>query len=53
MYSNEPFCPTRAQGMFAATQAGRSLGLDNLIAKRLFPVLGDGGALARAYRLAS
>jgi uncharacterized membrane protein YphA (DoxX/SURF4 family) len=42
-----------SQGMFAATQAGRSLGLDNLIAKRLVPVLGNDGALARAYRLAS
>jgi hypothetical protein len=26
-----------AHGMFAATNAGRSLGLDNLIAKRLLP----------------
>jgi uncharacterized membrane protein YphA (DoxX/SURF4 family) len=42
-----------AQGMFAATQAGRSLGLDNLVAKRLVLALGDDGALARAYRLAS
>ncbi len=44
------FC---SQGTFAATQAGRSLGLDNLIAKRLIPFLGDDGFLARAYRLAS
>jgi hypothetical protein len=34
--------------MFGATQAGRSLGLDNLIAKRLVPVFGDDGALGGA-----
>jgi uncharacterized membrane protein YphA (DoxX/SURF4 family) len=39
-------------GMFAAGQAGRSLGLDNLVAKRLIPGLRDGLA-ARALLLAS
>ena len=39
-------------GMFAATQAGRSLGFDNLLAKRLVLGLRDGLA-ARALALAS
>lgn len=41
-----------AHGMFAATQAGRSLGLDNLVAKRLIPIpsLCDEGSFARAFR---
>lgn len=39
-------------GMFAANQAGRSLGLDNLLAKRLIPGLRDGLA-ARALLIAS
>jgi uncharacterized membrane protein YphA (DoxX/SURF4 family) len=37
-----------AHGMFAVTQAGRSFGLDNLLAKRLIPGLPPGGAVARA-----
>ena len=42
-----------AHGMFAVTQAGRSLGLDNLVAKRMLPVFGGGGVLSKAYRWAS
>ncbi|GAB0114897.1 hypothetical protein [Acidisoma sp. C75] len=40
-------------GMFAATQAGRSFGIDNLLAKRLIPGLRYDGPLARALALAS
>jgi uncharacterized membrane protein YphA (DoxX/SURF4 family) len=41
-----------AHGMFAATHAGRSHGLDNLIAKRLIPIssLCDEGCVATAFR---
>jgi uncharacterized membrane protein YphA (DoxX/SURF4 family) len=39
-----------AHGMFAATQAGRSFGLDNLVAKRMIPVLSGDGTLVTAYR---
>lgn len=39
-----------AHVMFAATQAGHSLGLDNLIAKLLVPVPVAGGFYARAFR---
>ncbi|MEJ1976151.1 MAG: hypothetical protein WDN49_08670 [Acetobacteraceae bacterium] len=42
-----------AHGMFAANQAGRSLGVDNLIAKRLIPVFSDDGAVGRVVRWAS
>jgi len=42
-----------AHGMFAVTQAGRSLGLDNLVAKGMLPVLGGRGVLSKAYRWAS
>jgi uncharacterized membrane protein YphA (DoxX/SURF4 family) len=44
-----------AHGMFAASQAGRSFGLDNLLARRLvkLPLLTDDRVLAQAYRLAS
>ena len=42
-----------AHGMFAATQAGRSFGLDNLLAKRLIPILRDTGPVARAVRWAT
>jgi hypothetical protein len=42
-----------AHGMFAAAQAGRSLGLDNLVAKGLLPVFANGGAVSRAVRWAS
>ena len=41
-----------AHGMFAASQAGRSLGLDNLLAQRLIPGLRDGLA-ARTLLMAS
>jgi uncharacterized membrane protein YphA (DoxX/SURF4 family) len=41
-----------ARGMFATNHAGRSLGLDNLLAKRLIPGLRDGLA-ARALLIAS
>lgn len=40
-------------GMFAATQAGRSLGFDNLLAKRLIPGVPYDGAAARAIAFAS
>ena len=40
-------------GMFAVTQAGRSLGIDNLLAKRLLPGLSYDGLAARALTLAS
>ncbi len=38
--------------MFAATSAGRSFGLDNLVAKRLVPLRGQGQPLNRAIRWA-
>jgi len=41
-----------AHGMFAATQAGRSLGFDNLIAKQLIPLPSDEKFFARAFRWA-
>ncbi len=41
-----------AHGMFTAAHAGRSLGLDNLLAKRLLPVFGSDGHFARTVRLA-
>ena len=43
-----------AHGMFAATQAGRSPGLDSLFSKRLvrFSIPGDDGVFARAFRWA-
>jgi hypothetical protein len=42
-----------AHGMFAVAQAGRSLGVDNLLAKRLVPGLRYDGLLARAIALAT
>ena len=42
-----------AHGMFAVTQAGRSLGVDNLLAKRLISWTPDKGPVARALALAS
>ena len=42
-----------AHGMFAATQAGRSLGIDNLLAKRLVTGIRYDGPVARALALAS
>jgi uncharacterized membrane protein YphA (DoxX/SURF4 family) len=42
-----------AHGMFAAAQAGRSLGIDNVLAKRLIPGLPYNGVLARALAVAS
>jgi hypothetical protein len=42
-----------AHGMFAVTQAGRSLGVDNLLAKRLVPGFRYDGVVARALALAS
>ena len=39
-----------AHSIFAACQAGRSLGLDNLIVQRLIPVLNVGGRVTRAVR---
>jgi hypothetical protein len=42
-----------AHGMFAVAQASRSLGLDNLLAKRLIPGLPHDGLLARALAVAS
>ena len=42
-----------AHGMFAVAQAGRSLGIDNLLAKRLIPGLPYDGALARAISVAT
>jgi hypothetical protein len=39
--------------MFAVAQAGRSLGIDNLLAKRLIPGLPRDGLLARALAVAS
>lgn len=40
-------------GMFAATHAGRSLGIDNLLARRLIPGIRYNGPAARALALAS
>ena len=40
-------------GMFAVAQAGRSFGIDNLLAKRLIPGLRHDGPVARAIALAS
>ena len=42
-----------AHGMFAVAQAGRSLGIDNLLAKRLISGLPYDGVLARAIAVAS
>ena len=42
-----------AHGMFAVFRAGRSLGVDNLLAKRLVPRLPYDGLVARAFALAS
>ena len=42
-----------AHGMFAVSQAGRSLGIDNLLAKRLIPGLPYDGAVARAISVAT
>jgi hypothetical protein len=42
-----------AHGMFAVAQASRSLGLDDLLAKRLIPGLPHDGLLARALAVAS
>jgi hypothetical protein len=39
--------------MFAVAQAGRSFGIDNLLAKRLIPGLRHDGPVARAIALAS
>jgi hypothetical protein len=41
-----------AHGMFAAAQAGRSLGVDNLIAKNLLPVFVGRNPVVRAVRWA-
>jgi uncharacterized membrane protein YphA (DoxX/SURF4 family) len=42
-----------AHGMFAVAQAGRSLGIDNLLAKRMIPGLPYDGAVARAISVAT
>jgi len=42
-----------AHGMFAATQAGRSFGIDNLVTKRLIAGIRYDGPVARALALAS
>ena len=42
-----------AHGMFAVAQAGRSFGIDNLLAKRLIPGLHYDGLVTRAIALAS
>jgi hypothetical protein len=42
-----------AHGMFAVAQAGRSLGIDNLLAKRLIPGIHYDGPVVRAIALAS
>ena len=42
-----------AHGMFAATHAGRSLGIDNLLAKHLIRGVRYDGLAARALTLAS
>ena len=42
-----------AHGMFAVAQAGRSLGVDNLLAKRLIPGFHYDGLVARTLALAS
>jgi uncharacterized membrane protein YphA (DoxX/SURF4 family) len=41
-----------AHGMFASAQAGRSLGVDNLIAKNLLPVFAGRNPLLTAARWA-
>jgi hypothetical protein len=40
-------------GMFAVAQAGRSFGIDNLLAKRLIPGLPYDGPVGRTIALAS
>ena len=40
-------------GMFASAQAGRSFGIDNLLAKRLIPGLPYDGPVARTIALTS
>jgi hypothetical protein len=40
-------------GMFSATQAGRSLGFDNVVAKQLLPVFKTRNAIMGAVRWAS
>ena len=42
-----------AHGMFAAAQAGRSFGIDNLLAKRLIPGLHHDGLVSRAIAVTS
>src|ERR1700733_13544131 len=42
-----------SHGMFAMAQAGRSFGIDNLLAKRLIPGLRYDGLVARALAVAS
>jgi hypothetical protein len=42
-----------AHGMFAVTQAGRSLGVDNLLARRLIPGLPYDGTVVRAISVAT
>lgn len=42
-----------AHGMFVASEAGRSLGLDHLLRLGMGPFRLSGGALSQAYRLAS
>ena len=42
-----------AHGMFAVAQAGRSFGIDNLLAKRLIPGFPYDGPVARALAYAS
>ncbi len=42
-----------AHGMFAATHAGRSLGLDHLLRGRTLPIFSRSAFLARAYAIAS
>ena len=42
-----------AHGMFVTAHAGRSLGLDNLLAKGLLPAFGHGGRVARTLGWAS
>ena len=42
-----------AHGMFSVAQAGRSLGIDNLLAKRLIPGFRYDGLMGRAWALAS
>jgi hypothetical protein len=42
-----------AHGMFAVAQAGRSLGIDNLLARRLIPGLPYDGAMVRTISVAT